>query len=69
MASRVLVSKEQPVVIRRAVGPVKVDHFISGSVKVGLLMNRLRSHAAEPSRWKHKRPSERSLPQSTLPTG
>jgi MoaA/NifB/PqqE/SkfB family radical SAM enzyme len=33
-------------------GPVKVDHFIAGSVKVGLMMNRIRSRAARPSRWK-----------------
>jgi MoaA/NifB/PqqE/SkfB family radical SAM enzyme len=32
-------------------GPVKIDHFISGSVKIGLLMNRLRSRPARPDRW------------------
>jgi len=32
-------------------GPVKIDHFIAGSVKVGLLMSRLRSRSARPSRW------------------
>ncbi len=32
-------------------GPVKVDHFISSSVKIGLMMNRLRSRAAQPPRW------------------
>jgi MoaA/NifB/PqqE/SkfB family radical SAM enzyme len=32
-------------------GPVKVDHFISSSVKIGLMMNRLRSRAAKPTRW------------------
>jgi len=32
-------------------GPVKVDHFIGSSVKIGLMMNRLRSRAARPSRW------------------
>ena len=32
-------------------GPVKIDHFIAGSVKVGLLMSRIRSRAARPSRW------------------
>jgi hypothetical protein len=35
----------------RLAGPVKVNHFIAGSVRVGLLMNRLRSRAARPSRW------------------
>ena len=32
-------------------GPVKVGHFIANSVRIGLLMNRLRSRAARPSRW------------------
>jgi MoaA/NifB/PqqE/SkfB family radical SAM enzyme len=32
-------------------GPVKVGHFIAGSVKVGLMMNRLRSSAGRTSRW------------------
>jgi MoaA/NifB/PqqE/SkfB family radical SAM enzyme len=32
-------------------GPVKIDHFIAGSLKIGLLVNRLRSRAARPSRW------------------
>src|SRR5579864_7065095 len=32
-------------------GPVKVDHFIGSSVKIGLMMNRLRSRAARHSRW------------------
>jgi MoaA/NifB/PqqE/SkfB family radical SAM enzyme len=34
-------------------GPVKIDHFIGSSVKVGLMMNRLRSRAARPTRWNH----------------
>jgi len=32
-------------------GPVKIDHFITASVKVGRLMNRLRSNAPHPTRW------------------
>lgn len=32
-------------------GPVKIDHFISASVNVGLFMSRLRSRTARPSRW------------------
>jgi MoaA/NifB/PqqE/SkfB family radical SAM enzyme len=32
-------------------GPVKVNHFIASSVKIGLMVNRLRSRAARPSRW------------------
>src|SRR6266849_6536480 len=35
----------------KIVGPAKIDHFISSSVKIGLMMNRLRSRAARPSRW------------------
>src|ERR1700722_20247744 len=34
-------------------GPVKVDHFIGNSVKIGLMMNRLRSRASRPSSWTH----------------
>lgn len=39
--------------IRKAkvVGPLKVDHFIQGSINVGRLMNRLRTSAPEPPRW------------------
>jgi MoaA/NifB/PqqE/SkfB family radical SAM enzyme len=32
-------------------GPVKVDHFIAGSVKAGHAINRLRSSAGRTSRW------------------
>jgi len=32
-------------------GPVKVDHFVRGSVAVGRLVNRLRSRSIRPSRW------------------
>jgi MoaA/NifB/PqqE/SkfB family radical SAM enzyme len=35
----------------KVVGPIKVGHFIGGSVKIGLMMNRLRSRAAKPTRW------------------
>ena len=35
----------------KVAGPVKIDHFIAGSVKVGLMMNRLRARAARPGRW------------------
>jgi hypothetical protein len=35
----------------KVAGPVKVDHFISSSVKIGLMINRLRSRAPRPSRW------------------
>jgi MoaA/NifB/PqqE/SkfB family radical SAM enzyme len=42
----------------KVAGPVKVDHFISSSVKTGLLMNRLRSRPARPSRWTPSNPSQ-----------
>jgi MoaA/NifB/PqqE/SkfB family radical SAM enzyme len=32
-------------------GPLKVGHFVTSSVKIGLMMNRLRSRPAPPSRW------------------
>ncbi len=36
----------------KVVGPLKVNHFIAGSVKIGLLANRIRSRSPRPSRWK-----------------
>lgn len=35
----------------KVAGPVKVDHFVASSVKIGLMVNRLRSRGAKPSRW------------------
>jgi organic radical activating enzyme len=35
----------------KVAGPLKIDHFIASSIKVGLLMNRLRSSAPQPPRW------------------
>jgi MoaA/NifB/PqqE/SkfB family radical SAM enzyme len=32
-------------------GPVKIDHFVTGSIAVGALMNRLRSRHVQTSRW------------------
>jgi organic radical activating enzyme len=32
-------------------GPVKIDHFIGGSIGLGLFVNRLRMHSIRPSRW------------------
>jgi MoaA/NifB/PqqE/SkfB family radical SAM enzyme len=32
-------------------GPVKIDHFIAGSVKAGRVINRLRSNVGRASRW------------------
>jgi MoaA/NifB/PqqE/SkfB family radical SAM enzyme len=36
----------------KVAGPLKVNHFIAGSVKIGLLANRIRSRSPRPSRWK-----------------
>jgi len=35
----------------KVAGPLKVDHFIATSLRVGRFVNRLRSGSAEPSRW------------------
>jgi MoaA/NifB/PqqE/SkfB family radical SAM enzyme len=35
----------------KVAGPLKVGHFIGGSVKAGLLVNRLRARPARPRRW------------------
>jgi MoaA/NifB/PqqE/SkfB family radical SAM enzyme len=43
-------------------GPVKIGDFIGSSVKIGLMMNRLRSRAAKPTRWK---PSGTSRPPNS----
>jgi MoaA/NifB/PqqE/SkfB family radical SAM enzyme len=40
----------------RVVGPLKIDHFISSSVKVGLLANRIRSRSPHTSRWTSNEP-------------
>jgi MoaA/NifB/PqqE/SkfB family radical SAM enzyme len=32
-------------------GPIRLNHFIGSSVKIGLMMNRLRSRAVRPNRW------------------
>ena len=42
-------------------GPVKIDHFVRGSIGVGLLANRLRSHSIRPSRW-HSGAPKKSRP-------
>ena len=35
----------------KVAGPLRIEHFISGSVKIGLMMNRLRGRAPRPGRW------------------
>ena len=41
-------------------GPVKIDHFVRGSIGVGLLMNRLRSRSIRPSRWHSRAAGQKS---------
>jgi hypothetical protein len=36
----------------KVVGPLKVGHFVSGSINTGLFVNKLRSRAIHPSRWR-----------------
>ncbi|HKS80271.1 MAG TPA: radical SAM protein [Candidatus Acidoferrales bacterium] len=38
-------------------GPVKVNHFIQGSINVGLFANRLRARRVHPSRWRPNVPA------------
>jgi MoaA/NifB/PqqE/SkfB family radical SAM enzyme len=35
----------------KVAGPLKVDHFIRGSISIGNVVNRMRSAAVKPSRW------------------
>jgi organic radical activating enzyme len=37
-------------------GPLKIDHFVGGSIGIGLLVNRLRRYSIRPSRWGLTRP-------------
>ena len=41
----------------KVAGPLKVDHFVRGSIGVGKLANRLRSHSVRPARW-HSGPAK-----------
>jgi sulfatase maturation enzyme AslB (radical SAM superfamily) len=34
-------------------GPLKIDHFVRGSIAVGSLVNRLNVQSMQPSRWEH----------------
>jgi hypothetical protein len=35
----------------KVLGPVKVNHFIAGSIRVGLFVNKLKANKLTPSRW------------------
>jgi MoaA/NifB/PqqE/SkfB family radical SAM enzyme len=47
----------------KVAGPIKVGHFVSGSVAVGSLVNRLRKRAIQPSRWGPGGPPVGSKPE------
>jgi len=36
---------------QKAIGPLKVGHFVKGSIGIGLAVNRFRENAFHPSRW------------------
>jgi hypothetical protein len=40
----------------KVAGPLKVGHFVRGSIGVGSLVNRLRRGATKPSRWNSSGP-------------
>ncbi len=41
-------------------GPLKVDHFIQSSIRIGLLVNRLKQHSAPHDRWDSSPPAAKS---------
>jgi hypothetical protein len=41
-------------------GPLKVDHFIQSSIRIGLVMNRLKQHSAPHDRWDSSPPAPKS---------
>jgi organic radical activating enzyme len=50
----------------KVLGPVKVNHFIAGSIRVGLFVNKLKANKLTPSRWTGiapKTPNDDSLVQ------
>jgi hypothetical protein len=50
----------------KVAGPLKVQHFVGGSIGVGLAVNRLRSGSIIPSRWKGSKPKPKSNPNPDL---
>jgi MoaA/NifB/PqqE/SkfB family radical SAM enzyme len=47
----------------KVAGPLRVGHFVSGSVGVGSLVNRLRGKGKRPSRWGPKGPPSGKKPE------
>jgi MoaA/NifB/PqqE/SkfB family radical SAM enzyme len=46
----------------KVVGPLKVGHFVSGSINAGLFVNKLRSRSIHPSRWRRGSPAPKTEP-------
>ncbi len=46
----------------KVVGPLKVGHFIAGSINTGLFVNKLRSRSIHPSRWRPGAPKPKPEP-------
>jgi len=47
----------------KVAGPLRVGHFVRGSVGIGSLVNRLRRGAEKPSRWGNGGPTRNSKPE------
>ena len=47
-------------------GPVRINHFVQGSINVGLLFNRLRQPSTQLSRWTHNSQKLDSKPPADL---
>jgi hypothetical protein len=47
----------------KVAGPLRVGHFVAGSVGVGSLVNRLRGKGKRPSRWGSKGPPSGKKPE------
>lgn len=47
----------------KVAGPLRVGHFVRGSVGVGSLVNRLRKRAERPSRWRGGGPQQNTKPE------
>ena len=43
----------------KVAGPLKVKHFVGGSIAVGLAVNKLRAGSLRPARWKGGKPAAR----------
>jgi len=47
----------------KVAGPLRVGHFVGGSVGVGSLVNRMRGKGTRPSRWRSKGPPSGKKPE------